>query len=179
MLDHQPLTRAHQQPCPCPALEAAPLTQAAHVTQVPEVVGPHQREQHVVVLLALVLVGGGVSARQVTALDDGWRFLRADVAGAGATVFDDSVWAVVRLPHTWNGIDGEAGGAYYRGPGWYRRELQMPAAELALRHFLQFDGAALRATVAREGAAALFRGVTYPLATISVQVTAGSASAVL
>jgi solute carrier family 25 carnitine/acylcarnitine transporter 20/29 len=30
-------------------------------------------------------------------------------------------------------------------------------------------GAALRATVAREGPAALFRGVTYPLATISFQ----------
>ncbi|MFG6490596.1 glycoside hydrolase family 2 TIM barrel-domain containing protein [Roseateles sp. BYS78W] len=98
-------------------------------------------------LLALVLVGGGVSARQVTALDDGWRFLRADVAGAGATVFDDSVWAVVRLPHTWNGIDGEAGGAYYRGPGWYRRELQISAAALPSRHFLQFDGAALRAEI--------------------------------
>jgi Mitochondrial carrier protein len=32
-------------------------------------------------------------------------------------------------------------------------------------------GAALRATVAREGPAALFRGVTYPLATISFQVS--------
>lgn len=31
-------------------------------------------------------------------------------------------------------------------------------------------GAALRATVGREGPAALFRGVTYPLATISFQV---------
>lgn len=32
-------------------------------------------------------------------------------------------------------------------------------------------GAALRATVAREGPTALFRGVTYPLATISFQVS--------
>ncbi|KQV47419.1 hypothetical protein ASC95_24985 [Pelomonas sp. Root1217] len=100
-------------------------------------------------LIALLLFVGSHAwaARQVTALDDGWRFLRADVAGASAVDFADSAWAVVRLPHTWNGIDGEAGGAYYRGPGWYRRELQLPAAALASRHFLQFDGAALRAEV--------------------------------
>jgi len=97
-------------------------------------------------LALLLLVGGHASgARQVTALDDSWRFLRADAAGASATDFDDSAWAAVRLPHTWNGVDGEAGGAYYRGPGWYRRELQLPATNL--RHFLQFDGAALRAEV--------------------------------
>ncbi|RZJ04974.1 MAG: glycoside hydrolase family 2 protein, partial [Rubrivivax sp.] len=96
-------------------------------------------------LWALLLVGSCAWARQVTALDDGWRFLRADVAGASATDFDDSAWTAVRLPHTWNGVDGEAGGAYYRGPGWYRRELQLPTS--ALRHFLQFDGAALRAEV--------------------------------
>jgi Glycosyl hydrolases family 2, TIM barrel domain/Glycosyl hydrolases family 2, sugar binding domain/Glycosyl hydrolases family 2 len=96
-------------------------------------------------LFALLLVGSCASARQVTVLDDGWRFLRADAAGASAADFDDSAWTVVRLPHTWNGIDGEAGGDYYRGPGWYRRELQLPAS--TLRHFLQFDGAALRAEV--------------------------------
>ncbi|MGM9484977.1 glycoside hydrolase family 2 TIM barrel-domain containing protein [Roseateles sp. NT4] len=96
-------------------------------------------------LLAWLLLCGQAWARQVTPLDDGWRFLRADVTGASAADFDVSAWAAVRLPHTWNGVDGEAGGAYYRGPGWYRRELQLPATNL--RHFLQFDGAALRAEV--------------------------------
>lgn len=97
-------------------------------------------------LALLLLVGSHASAaRQVTALDDGWRFLRADAAGASGNDFDDSAWAAVRLPHTWNGSDGEAGGAYYRGPGWYRRELQLPASNL--RQVLQFDGAALRAEV--------------------------------
>ncbi len=97
-------------------------------------------------LALLLLVGGHASAsRQVTSLDDGWRFLRADVAGAGDNDFDDAAWSAVRLPHTWNGVDGEAGGAYYRGPGWYRRELQLPAS--ALRQVLEFEGAALRAEV--------------------------------
>ncbi|MBI3350231.1 MAG: glycoside hydrolase family 2 protein [Burkholderiales bacterium] len=96
-------------------------------------------------LALLLLLSGQAWSRDVTALDDGWRFLRADAACASAADFDDSAWAAVRLPHTWNGSDGEAGGAYYRGPGWYRRELQLPAT--TLRHFLQFDGAALRAEV--------------------------------
>lgn len=101
-------------------------------------------------LLTLALLAGAVStadARQVAALDDGWRFLRADAPGAGAADFDDAAWAPVRLPHSWNAVDGEAGGHFYRGPGWYRRELRLPAAALASRHFLQFDGAALRAEV--------------------------------
>lgn len=96
-------------------------------------------------LFALLLLCGHASARQVTALDEGWRFARGDVAGASAVDFDDTAWTAVRLPHTWNGIDGEAGGAYYRGPGWYRREL--PALPAGQRFFLQFDGAALRAEV--------------------------------
>lgn len=86
-------------------------------------------------------------AREVTPLDDGWRFLRADAPGASAAAFDDSGWARVQLPHTWNGVDGEAGGDYHRGAGWYRRELRLPAAPAGLRHVLQFDGAALRTEV--------------------------------
>lgn len=99
-------------------------------------------------LLTLLLgVCCGAGAREVQRLDDGWRFQRGDVAEAAAAPFDDRAWAEVRLPHTWNGIDGEAGGAYHRGPGWYRRVLTLPAAQDGRRHVLQFDGAALRAEV--------------------------------
>ena len=82
-----------------------------------------------------------------TLLDDAWRFLRADAAGAERPAFDDTAapWSDVTLPHTWNALDGEDGGSnYYRGIGWYRRHLTAPpdfTAGGGRQAFLQFDGA--------------------------------------
>ena len=97
-----------------------------------------------VVLLLSALVAQAATRTSVT-LDGGWRFQRADVPGAEAADFDDSAWSAVALPHTFNAIDGEAGGAYYRGPAWYRRTLDL--APGTSRRFLEFDGAALAADV--------------------------------
>ena len=86
-------------------------------------------------------------AREVRPLDDGWRFLRADVPAASQPDFDDSGWTTLALPHTWNATDGEAGGDYYRCAGWYRRDLDLPPSSGQQRHYLQFDGAATVAEV--------------------------------
>ena len=85
--------------------------------------------------------------RSTAALDGPWRFLRADAAGAQASDFDDAAWVAVTLPHTFNATDGEAGGAYYRGPAWYRLPLELAPARPGRRRFLEFDGAALAADV--------------------------------
>src|SRR5664279_1152175 len=74
-------------------------------------------------------------------LDTGWRFIRQDVAGAQNAGFDDSAWSVVTLPHTWNGLDGQAGGGYYQGIGWYRTHYTADAGYAGRRFFLKFDGA--------------------------------------
>ncbi|WP_196778119.1 glycoside hydrolase family 2 protein [Lentzea aerocolonigenes] len=81
------------------------------------------------------------SLRASVSLDSGWRFLRADVPGAEAPLFNDSSWSSVSVPHTWNALDGQDGGSnYYRGIGWYRKHFT-PAASLAGRRlWLQFDG---------------------------------------
>jgi len=87
------------------------------------------------------------AGRVDTLLDDAWRFLRADAAGAEMPGFDDSAapWSDVTLPHTWNALDGEDGGSnYYRGVGWYRRHLIAPADFAAgggRQAFVQLDGA--------------------------------------
>ncbi|XHS77387.1 glycoside hydrolase family 9 protein [Burkholderiaceae bacterium UC74_6] len=96
-------------------------------------------------LLGMLLALQVQAARTAVPLDAGWRFLRADAAGAEAPAFDDSSWTAVTLPHSYNARDGEAGGAYYRGPGWYRRVLDV--APGTRRHFLEFDGATLAADV--------------------------------
>jgi beta-galactosidase len=81
-------------------------------------------------------------------LDTGWKFLRADVPGAQAVQFDDSDWTPVTLPHTWNAQDGLIpGNRYYRGPGWYRLHLNLPAVDPDRQFYLRFDAASLAARV--------------------------------
>jgi beta-galactosidase len=96
-------------------------------------------------LLACTLVQ---AQRSSSLLDGTWQFQRADVAEAAAPAFDDAPWQPVKLPHTGNASDGEVGGAYYRGPAWYRRVIERPAfADTSRRQFLEFDGATLVADV--------------------------------
>jgi beta-galactosidase len=86
--------------------------------------------------------------RSSAPLMEAWRFQRADVAEAASPAFDDAAWQRVALPHTWNAPDGEVGGAYYRGPGWYRHVIERPSSvDAGRRQFLEFDGATLAADV--------------------------------
>lgn len=89
--------------------------------------------------------------RPVQSLNADWRFLKGDPAEAAAPSLDAKAWLKVMLPHTFNAGDGEDGGGYYRGPGWYRRELDMAPQPPGRRLFLQFDGAALNAKVFLNG----------------------------
>jgi beta-galactosidase len=95
-------------------------------------------------LVACAALEGAAEAglRRVTPLGDGWRFLRADAAGAEGAGFDDRAWARVKVPHTWNALDGQDGGDdYYRGVGWYRRRVAIPAADKGRALYLELDGA--------------------------------------
>src|SRR5438067_1027374 len=60
-------------------------------------------------------------------LSPSWHFLRSDASGAAGVGFDDSAWATVNAPHSWNTLDGQDGGSnYYRGIGWYRKWIDVP-----------------------------------------------------
>ncbi len=80
-------------------------------------------------------------------VNDGWKFVRADVNGAEAVAFDDSKWSQVTVPHTWNDQDTLKGGNYYRGPGWYRIKLTIPEAAKGQRLFIHFEAASSVADV--------------------------------
>lgn len=86
--------------------------------------------------------GGASAPRLDLNINDGWRFERADSADAAALA-SAATWASIALPHTWNNLDGQDGGDYYRGIGWYRRQLPLPAEYAGRRIYLQFDGAFL------------------------------------
>ncbi|MBC2670112.1 DUF4982 domain-containing protein [Novosphingobium piscinae] len=85
--------------------------------------------------------------RTVISLDAGWMFYRGVAENAQDPGFDDREWTAVTLPHTFNGADGEDGGSYFRGPGWYRRTMVVKQLVPGRRVWLQFDGAALTTQV--------------------------------
>ena len=99
------------------------------------------------------LLSAGDGAREVIGLEADWRFNRGDVAGAAAGDFDDTGWADVDLPHTWNALDGQDGGDdYWRGIGWYRKLYEAPAELAGRQLFVRFEGASLTTEVFINGA---------------------------
>jgi beta-galactosidase len=79
----------------------------------------------------------------------GWKFAFRDTTGAEKPGFDDSAWASVSLPHTWNETDSyrafisHSGGDQSEkmfGIGWYRKHFRLPKSADGQKIFLQFDG---------------------------------------
>lgn len=79
--------------------------------------------------------------RKIYNLNQDWRFIRRDEAGAANVLFADGGWEPVSIPHTWNAIDGANGFDYYKGACWYRRSFRLPAAQAGKRVFIEFQGA--------------------------------------
>jgi len=103
--------------------------------------------------IGLALVCGlplNSQARETQRLDADWRFMLADVVGAEKAAMDDSGWQTVSLPHNWGWEEAQQGKKYYRGPGWYRRELQV-VAQPGKRYFLRFEAASSVANVYLNG----------------------------
>jgi beta-galactosidase len=78
----------------------------------------------------------------------GWKFIRTDVAGAEQVNFDDSKWADVGAPHTYNDVDSYTGIISHSGGDrrawtgitWYRKHFQLPAGAKDGKVFLEFEG---------------------------------------
>jgi len=98
----------------------------------------------IAMIASVPALAGDLSVPRNVLLDDGWKFIKGDVGAGSESGFDDSAWQAVTIPHTWNNMDGEDGGNnYYRGPGWYRRHLQLRDGDEGKSIFLKFDGAAI------------------------------------
>ena len=90
------------------------------------------------------------TAREDLLLTSDWRFSLGDVHDPEKPDFDDSGWQAVSLPHNWGWEDAQRGQPFYRGPGWYRREIMMDA-QPGKRYFLRFEAASLVADVYLNG----------------------------
>jgi beta-galactosidase len=74
-------------------------------------------------------------------INDSWVFTRSDVKGAETPSFNDSSWTKVNIPHTWNNMDGQDGGSYYRGIGWYRKRLRIGPEFRDRNIYIKFEAA--------------------------------------
>ena len=91
-------------------------------------------------------------ARETTLLESGWRFTLGDGNGPGVAqpTFDDRQWQSISIPHCWGWEQAQKGESYYRGPGWYRRELNFVPRN-GKRYFVRFDAASSVANVYLNG----------------------------
>jgi beta-galactosidase len=83
--------------------------------------------------------------RETLSLNQGWAFQYGEQAAAVTTAaYDDTAWAHIDVPHTWNRI-GEYGTTRSaetndkQGVGYYRRHFTAPASMNGQREYLQFD----------------------------------------
>ncbi len=88
------------------------------------------------------------TGRQVTNFNPDWRFERGEADGAEAPGFDDAGWRKVSLPHDWaierepvkDAPEGQGGGYFRTGIGWYRKHFVLPAGAEGKHFFIAFDG---------------------------------------
>lgn len=75
-------------------------------------------------------------------INENWLFLKADNVNAFKTDFNDSDWLRVNFPHTWNADDTkDEKTGYYRGTGWYRRQIIIPEDKSNQQVTVYFEGA--------------------------------------
>jgi len=99
------------------------------------------------VIATVLLLFSNLMAREVITLQTGWKFLKGNIANASQLKFDDSKWQNVTIPHDWaigeptviDG-DGNTGKLPWKGEGWYRRNLEIPANYTGKNIYLIFDG---------------------------------------
>lgn len=124
-------------------------------------------------LLAMPSPTHGAPGREVLSFDEGWRFHPGDIpfpeikthsdtynnakagnaSGAAASVYDDTGWRVVDLPHDWaveGSFDKNANvdqGFRPRGIAWYRKSFKIDPADRGKHLELQIDGVSTHCTV--------------------------------
>jgi beta-galactosidase len=87
----------------------------------------------------------GAAPRVDLELNSDWKFEKGEGGGAAnlpteATV-NETGWQSISLPHCWGWEDAQRGRQYYRGPGWYWRQVNIEKPSSGHRYFLRFEAA--------------------------------------
>src|SRR5574337_953960 len=93
--------------------------------------------------------GTSSELRVTKSLNANWRFKRQGSAGAGIEPefvgaerpdYNDRFWETVVVPHTWDSTPDNpfCSSDHFRGLGWYRREIEIPAEWRGRRVWIEF-----------------------------------------
>lgn len=77
--------------------------------------------------------------REVTNINNAWKYAQGDYTGADQVGYDDGNWENIGIPHSFS-IPYFMAKDFYVGYGWYRKHLQLNEEDLAKKLFLEFDG---------------------------------------
>lgn len=77
--------------------------------------------------------------RNVVNMNQSWKF-KKEALSIKNVEESYKEWLEVSLPHTWNAVDGTNGHDYYRGVGWYVKELIILDEEKDKQLFIEFQG---------------------------------------
>lgn len=82
------------------------------------------------------------NSRIVYTINESWHFIKGNPADAQNPFYDDKSWEMVSIPHTWNAqdADDEIPG-FYRGPGWYRKNVFISREMSGKQVTIYFEGA--------------------------------------
>jgi len=108
-----------------------------------------------ILLISVDLFAQSETSRQRLLMDFNWKFQLGDQQGTEQTLYDDSNWRMLNLPHDWS-IEGEynkdeltggSGGYLPTGMGWYRRHFQLDKNDLSKHIWIEFDGVYMNSDV--------------------------------
>ena len=125
-------------------------------------------KKRLTILLAAVIIGMAVQARERLNFDKGWKFILADKPEMAKVDYDDSGWRILDVPHDWaregnfyvGNPSGAGGGALPGGIGWYRKMFEVRSMKED-RYYLEFDGVYMNSTVYVNGQKVGFRPYGY------------------
>jgi len=90
-----------------------------------------------------------ISAQERITLElrEGWKFAKGEISDAQMPSFNDSGWQNVVVPHDWaiegpfiKDGDGNTGKLPWKGEGWYRIKINIPASWSGRQIYMLFDG---------------------------------------
>lgn len=96
----------------------------------------------VVLLLCFVTSFTAVSAKTIREninVNREWKFKLGDYSGAEAVAYDDSNWDLIGIPHSFS-MPYYQSAQFYKGYGWYRKNIEVPQKWIGKRLTLDFEG---------------------------------------